>query len=190
MIKIRCIDRLICLIENFCKQTQTIINISKSEVLSSTDLTSYETIKETKLLGVKERRFIPPKFRWWVGLLCLQLDFFSLEIISFVASDTSDHNSYPQNCFLLIPIFVSKSHIYVVFVIKHIMTNYLKFCALRLCFFGTEYDSMQSTQISISDHPFLHVFVNPSKLNQRGPSYWKGKVETLKDNGSLTRKDF
>ena len=37
--------------------------------------------------------------------------------------------------------------------------------------FETEYDSMQSIQISISDHLLLHVFVKPSNLYQRGPSY-------------------
>ena len=57
-------------------------------------------------------------------------------------------------------------------------------------FFGTEYDSMQNNQTSISDLSFLHVFVNSSNLYQRGPSYWKGEVETLKNNANLTRKGF
>ena len=52
LIKIRCIDRLFCLIDTFCKQTQLIINISKSEVLSIPDLSPYKTVKETKILGV------------------------------------------------------------------------------------------------------------------------------------------
>ena len=51
-IKIRCIDRLFRLIDIFCKQTQMIINISKSEVLSIPDLSPYKTVKETKILGV------------------------------------------------------------------------------------------------------------------------------------------
>ena len=50
--------------------------------------------------------------------------------------------------------------------------------------FETEYDSMQSTQISISDHLVLHVFVKPSNLYQRGPSYWKLNEEILKNNAS------
>ena len=46
--------------------------------------------------------------------------------------------------------------------------------------FETEYDSMQSTQISISDHLLLHVFVKPSNFYKRGPSYWKLIEEILK----------
>ena len=52
LIKIRCIDRLFRLIDTFCRQTQMMINISKSEVLSIPDLSPYETIKETKILVV------------------------------------------------------------------------------------------------------------------------------------------
>ena len=52
LIKIRCIDRLFRLIDTFCKQTQMMINISKSEVLSIPDLSPYKTVKETKILGV------------------------------------------------------------------------------------------------------------------------------------------
>ena len=37
--------------------------------------------------------------------------------------------------------------------------------------FETEFDSMQSTQISISDHLLLPVFVKPSNLYQRIHSY-------------------
>ena len=37
--------------------------------------------------------------------------------------------------------------------------------------YETEYDSLQSTQVSISDHLLLHVFVKPSNLYQRGPNY-------------------
>ena len=51
-IKIRCIDEFFCLIDTFCKQTQMMINISKSEVLSIPDLSPYKTVKETKILGV------------------------------------------------------------------------------------------------------------------------------------------
>ena len=51
-IKIRCIDRFFCLTDIFCKQTQMIINISKSEVLSIPDLSPYKTAKKTKILGV------------------------------------------------------------------------------------------------------------------------------------------
>ena len=56
--------------------------------------------------------------------------------------------------------------------------------------FETEYDSMQSTQLSIYDHLLLHVFVKPSNLYQRGPSYWKFKEEILKNNASLIREDL
>ena len=52
LIKIRCIDRLFRLIDTFCKQTQMMINISKSEVLSIPDLSPFKTVKETKTLGV------------------------------------------------------------------------------------------------------------------------------------------
>ena len=52
LIKIRCIDRLFRLIDTFCRQTQMMINISKSEVLSIPDLSPYKTVKETKILGV------------------------------------------------------------------------------------------------------------------------------------------
>ena len=52
LIKIRCIDRLFRLIDTFSKQTQMMINISKSEVLSIPDLSPYKTVKETKILGV------------------------------------------------------------------------------------------------------------------------------------------
>ena len=51
--------------------------------------------------------------------------------------------------------------------------------------FETEYDSMQSTQISISDHLLLHVFVKPSNLYQRGPSFWKLNDEILKKQRQL-----
>ena len=56
--------------------------------------------------------------------------------------------------------------------------------------FETEYDSMQSIQISISDHLLLHVFVKPSNLYQRGPSYWKLNEEILNNNASLIREDL
>ena len=56
--------------------------------------------------------------------------------------------------------------------------------------FETGYDSMQSTQISISDHLLLHVFVKPSNLYQRGPSYWKLNEEIFKNNASLNRDDL
>ena len=56
--------------------------------------------------------------------------------------------------------------------------------------FETEYDSMQNTQISISDHLFLHVFVKPSNLYQRGPSYWKLNEKILRNNAGLIRKDL
>ena len=56
--------------------------------------------------------------------------------------------------------------------------------------FQTEYDSKQSTQISISDHLLLHVFVKPSNLYQRGPSYWKLNEEILNNNASLIRDDL
>ena len=49
---------------------------------------------------------------------------------------------------------------------------------------------MQSTQISISDHLLLHIFVKPSNLYQRGPSYWKLNEEFLKNNASLIREDL
>ena len=54
--------------------------------------------------------------------------------------------------------------------------------------FETEYDSRQSTQISISDLLLLHVFAKPSNLYQRDPSYWKLNGETLKNNASLIRE--
>ena len=56
--------------------------------------------------------------------------------------------------------------------------------------FETEYDSMQSIQISISDHLLLHVFVKPSNLYQRGPSYWKLNDEILNNNASLNCEDL
>ena len=56
--------------------------------------------------------------------------------------------------------------------------------------FETEYDSMQSTQTSISDYLLLHIFVKPSNLYQRGPSYWKINEEILKNNASLVREDL
>ena len=58
--------------------------------------------------------------------------------------------------------------------------------------FETEYDSMQGTQISISDYLLLHVFVKPSNLYQRGPSYWKinEKIFKNKKNASLIREDL
>ena len=52
LIKIRCIDRLFRLIDTFCRQTQMMINISKSEVLSIPDFSPYKTVKQTKILGV------------------------------------------------------------------------------------------------------------------------------------------
>ena len=51
--------------------------------------------------------------------------------------------------------------------------------------FEIEYDSMQSTQLTISDHLHLHVFVKPSNLYQRGPSYWKLNDEILKKQRQL-----
>ena len=56
--------------------------------------------------------------------------------------------------------------------------------------FETEYDSRQSTQISISDHLLLHVFVKPSNLYQCGPSYCKLNEEIVKNNASLIREDL
>ena len=53
--------------------------------------------------------------------------------------------------------------------------------------FETDFDSMQSTQISISDHLLLHVSVKPSNLYQRVPSYWKINDEVLKNNARLIR---
>ena len=55
--------------------------------------------------------------------------------------------------------------------------------------FETKYDSMQSTQISISDHLLISVFVKPSNLYQRGHSYWKLKEEISKNNASLIREE-
>ena len=52
----------------------------------------------------------------------------------------------------------------------------------------TEYDSMQSTQISNSDHLLLLVFVKPFNLYQGGPSYWKLNEEILNNNASLIRE--
>ena len=52
LIKIQFIDRFFRLTDTFCKQTQMMINISKSEVLSIPDLSPYKTVKETKLLAV------------------------------------------------------------------------------------------------------------------------------------------
>ena len=49
---------------------------------------------------------------------------------------------------------------------------------------------MQSTQISISDHFLLHVFVKLSNLYQRGPSYWKLNDKVLKNKASSIRKDL
>ena len=49
---------------------------------------------------------------------------------------------------------------------------------------------MQSTQISISDLLLLHVFVKPSNLYQRGPSYRKLNEEILKNNASLIRENL
>ena len=48
-IKMRCIDRLFRLIENFCEQTQMMNNISKSEGFSIPDLPLYKTVKKTKI---------------------------------------------------------------------------------------------------------------------------------------------
>ena len=59
-----------------------------------------------------------------------------------------------------------------------------------LPYFETEYDSMQSTQISISDHFLLQTFVRPFFLYQRGLSYWKLNKEILKNNASLIREDL
>ena len=56
--------------------------------------------------------------------------------------------------------------------------------------FETEYYSMQSTQKSITDHLLLHVFVKPSNLYQRGPSYWKLNEEILNNNASLNCEDL
>ena len=49
---------------------------------------------------------------------------------------------------------------------------------------------MGSTQISISDHSFLHFFAKPSSLCQRGPSYWNLNEEFPNNNASLIRKDL
>ena len=49
LIKIRCIDRLFRLIETFCKQTQMMIIMSKSEVLSIPDLLNLQ--KQWKVSG-------------------------------------------------------------------------------------------------------------------------------------------
>ena len=54
--------------------------------------------------------------------------------------------------------------------------------------FETDFDPMQSTQISISDHLLLHVSLKPSNLYQLGPSYWKFNDEVLKNNARLIRK--
>ena len=54
----------------------------------------------------------------------------------------------------------------------------------------TDFDSMQSTQISVSDHLLLHVFVKPSNLYQRGPSYWNLNEEILKNGASLICEDL
>ena len=50
--KIQYIDRLFCLIDTFCKQTQMMLNISKIEVLSIANLSPYKAVKEIKILGV------------------------------------------------------------------------------------------------------------------------------------------
>ena len=81
------------------------------------------------------------------------------------------------------------------FALKNDYTHYDKqhktFARIDYVFmkFETEYDSMQSTQISISDHLLLHVFVKPSNLYQRGPSYWKLNEEIL-NNASLIFEDL
>ena len=49
---------------------------------------------------------------------------------------------------------------------------------------------MQSTQKSIFDHLLLHVFVNPSNLYQRVPSYWKLNEKFLKNNASVIPEDL
>ena len=51
LIKIRCIDKLFRLIFTFCTQTQMMINISKSEVLSIPYLSPYKTVQETQISG-------------------------------------------------------------------------------------------------------------------------------------------
>ena len=59
-----------------------------------------------------------------------------------------------------------------IFVIIHKEKQHKTFARLDYVFmnFETEYDSMQSTQVSISDHLQLYVFVKPSKFYQRGPN--------------------
>ena len=51
LMKIRCFDSLLCLTENFCRQTQMMIDRSTSEVLSLPNLSPYKTVNETKILG-------------------------------------------------------------------------------------------------------------------------------------------
>ena len=45
------------------------------------------------------------------------------------------------------------------------------------------------TKILISDHFLSNVFVKPSNMYQRGPSYWNLYEKFLKYNASLIRKD-
>ena len=52
LIKVRCIDRLLRLIDTFCRQTKMMINLSISEVVSIPNLSPYKIVKETKILGV------------------------------------------------------------------------------------------------------------------------------------------
>ena len=52
--------------------------------------------------------------------------------------------------------------------------------------FETEYDSMQSTQVSISDNLLFYVFVKPSNLYQRGPSYCKLNEKNFKKQRQLS----
>ena len=80
-----------------------------------------------------------------------------------------------------------------IFVIIHIMTNNKKnFYAHRLCFF--EFRNRVWLYAKHSNINFwsllLHVFVKPSNLYQRGPSYWKLKEKILKNNASLISEDL
>ena len=63
-----------------------------------------------------------------------------------------------------------------IFVIIHKEKQHKTFARLDYVFMNseTEYDSMQSTQVSISDRLLLHEaikFVKPSNLYQRGLNY-------------------
>ena len=105
-----------------------------------------------------------------------------------VSSDL--HNS--KNKFLIVLVFFE-------FALKNDFFDYTHYDKQQKTFphidyvfmkFETEYDSMQSTQISISDHLLLHVFVKSSNLHQRVPSYWELNEEILKNNTSLICQDL